>query len=51
VIGEKTTEAMVRNLRKWCPDHKPIWTMVGVASLALEAMKVEIDVIAHDEKE
>ena len=48
-IGEKTIEAMVRNLRKWMPDHRPIWTMLGVPTLALEDMKVEIDVVAIDE--
>ena len=23
-IGEKTIEKMIGNLKKWCPDHKPI---------------------------
>lgn len=38
---------MVRNFKKWCgPDHRPIWTEVGVGSLALETMRVEIEVEA-----
>lgn len=39
---------MVRNLRKWCgEDHMPIWTEIGVSTLALEAMRVEIEVEAY----
>jgi enamine deaminase RidA (YjgF/YER057c/UK114 family) len=30
------------------PDHKPIWTEVGVAKLAAEGMRVEIEVVAYD---
>jgi enamine deaminase RidA (YjgF/YER057c/UK114 family) len=37
-------------LKQWCgPDHRPIWTQVGVASLGLETMKVEIEVEALTE--
>lgn len=49
-IDEATTHAMVSNLRKWCgADHMPIWTMIGVGTLALEAMRVEIEVEAYVE--
>lgn len=41
--------AMTRNFMRWMPDHRPIWTCVGVPRLALEAMKVEIEVVAIDE--
>jgi enamine deaminase RidA (YjgF/YER057c/UK114 family) len=37
-------------LKKWMQDHNPIWTCVGVARLAEDEMKVEIEVVAHDPK-
>ena len=40
--------AMVRNFKKWMPDHQPIWTCVGVVKLGEDAMRVEIEVSAHD---
>ncbi|KAL1586284.1 hypothetical protein WHR41_05544 [Cladosporium halotolerans] len=47
-LDEQTTAAMVSNLRKWCgEDHMPIWTEIGVSTLALEAMRVEIEVEAY----
>ena len=33
---------------KWMPDHKPIWTEIGVAKLGLDEMRVEIEVSAYD---
>jgi enamine deaminase RidA (YjgF/YER057c/UK114 family) len=46
-LDETATSAMVRNLKQWCgPNHRPIWTQVGVASLDLETMRVEIEVEA-----
>lgn len=42
--------AMGRNMRKWCPDHAPIWTCIGVAKLAEGTMNVEIEVEAYDPK-
>ena len=44
---EKSLETMVRCLKKYCPDHQPVWTYLGVPRLALEDMKVEIEVKAH----
>ncbi|KAL8742272.1 MAG: hypothetical protein Q9184_008282, partial [Pyrenodesmia sp. 2 TL-2023] len=38
---------MVKNLRKWMPDHQPLLTCVGVAKLALEDMRIEIEVSAY----
>ncbi|KAK3670339.1 hypothetical protein LTR78_009793 [Recurvomyces mirabilis] len=49
-IDSTVLEAMIGNLKKYAPGHKPIWTMLGVATLALPEMKVEIDVVAIDEK-
>ena len=38
---------MIRNLRKYCPGHQPVWTLIGPAKLAFPEMKVEIQVEAH----
>lgn len=47
-VNDEALEAMARSLRKNMPNHQPIWTCVGVTELAEEAMKVEIEVVAHD---
>lgn len=41
-IEESVLETMVQELRSYCPDHQPLWTVIGVAALALPTMKVEI---------
>ena len=48
-IDEVHRAEMLRNMQKWLPDHKPIWTMVGVAGLAAPHYVVEIEVVALDE--
>jgi len=48
VKDEKAFAALVRNLRKWCPDHAPVLTCVGVKELALGGMRIEIEAVAHD---
>lgn len=50
-INNEAIEAMVRNFKKWVPDHEPIWTCVGVPRLGEDDMRVEIEVVAHDPKE
>lgn len=47
-INNEALEVMVRNFKKWMPGHQPIWTCVGVARLAQDDMRVEIEVVAHD---
>jgi enamine deaminase RidA (YjgF/YER057c/UK114 family) len=49
-LGEPSLVAAVRNLKKWSPDHQPTATCLGVNQLALPGMRVEIEVIAHDEE-
>jgi enamine deaminase RidA (YjgF/YER057c/UK114 family) len=49
-MDDEALSAMVRNFKKWVPDHEPIWTCVGVVKLGEDAMRVEIDVSAHDPK-
>lgn len=49
-MDDEGMEAMVQNLREYMPNHQPVWTCVGVTALAEDAMKVEIEVVAHDPK-
>lgn len=44
--GELQT-ALTAGLKKWCPNHQPLLTVPGADSLALPAMRVEIEVAAH----
>jgi enamine deaminase RidA (YjgF/YER057c/UK114 family) len=44
---EEAGSHVVRNLQKYCPNHKPCLTAVGVEKLAFENMKIEIEVSAH----
>jgi enamine deaminase RidA (YjgF/YER057c/UK114 family) len=37
---------MVRQYRRYMPNHAPIWTQVGVEALGLPTMRVEIRVTA-----
>ncbi|ESZ98085.1 hypothetical protein SBOR_1541 [Sclerotinia borealis F-4128] len=46
-MNDEALKTMVRCLKKYCPDHQPIWTCIGVPNLAFDAMKVEIEVRAH----
>lgn len=50
-INDEALAAMVRNMRKWMPDHQPLWTCVGVSRLGEDDMRVEVEVVAHDPKE
>ncbi|KAL5313244.1 hypothetical protein ACEPPN_018977 [Leptodophora sp. 'Broadleaf-Isolate-01'] len=45
--NSEAMEAMVRNLKQYCPNHQPIWTCIGVPRLAFDDMRVEIEVRAH----
>lgn len=49
-MEEEVLGRMVENFKKYMPNHQPIWTCVGVPALALPEMKVEIEVVAFDEK-
>lgn len=50
VNTKEAMEPLVVNLKKWLPDHQPILTCVGVKELALEGMRLEIEVIADVEE-
>jgi len=45
---EEVFKAMKKNFNKWMPNHKPRWTLLGVARLGLAEVKVEIDVVAWE---
>jgi enamine deaminase RidA (YjgF/YER057c/UK114 family) len=47
-LNNEAIAAMVRNFKKWMPDHQPIWTCVGVTRLGEDDMRVEIEVQAYD---
>ena len=47
-LNDEALEAMVRNYKKYMPDHQPVWTTIGVTRLGEDDMRVEIEVIAHD---
>ena len=46
-LNMEGAEHLVRNLRKYCPNHQPLLTAVGVQSLAFPDMRIEIEVAAH----
>lgn len=45
-VTEEAVGHFVDNMRKYMPNHQPILSGIGVASLAF-GMKVEIEVRAH----
>ncbi|KAM3533150.1 hypothetical protein MY4038_003575 [Beauveria bassiana] len=47
-LNTEAMDAMVRNFRRYMPDHQPLWTCVGVTRLGEDDMRVEIEVSAHD---
>lgn len=47
-LNRESQEAMVRNFKKWMPNHKPLWTCIGATRLGEDDMRVEIEVSAHD---
>lgn len=49
-INNEALDAMVRNFKRWMPNHQPIWTCLGVTRLAEDDMRVEIEVVALDPK-
>ncbi|KAL6690880.1 putative translation initiation inhibitor [Trichoderma pleuroticola] len=50
-LGDEAIGYMTENLKKWIPNHKPIWTAIGVTKLGLVGMRVEIEAVAHDPQE
>jgi enamine deaminase RidA (YjgF/YER057c/UK114 family) len=50
-LNDEALGIMGEMFQKWMPNHKPIWTAVGVSRLGLDDMRVEIEVSAYDPKE
>ncbi|KFA49093.1 hypothetical protein S40293_07080 [Stachybotrys chartarum IBT 40293] len=46
-LTPELTSYMSDAYRRWMPDHKPIWTQIGVARLGAPNMNVEIEVSAR----
>lgn len=46
-LTDKTVDYSVAEMRKYCGDHKPTWTAIGVEKLALPGMLVEVEVKAY----
>ena len=44
---DATLGVAIEELKVKCPNHKPIWTAIGVARLAFPAMVIEIEVEAY----
>ncbi|KAH8800323.1 L-PSP endoribonuclease family protein [Xylogone sp. PMI_703] len=47
-LTNEVMDATVRNFKKYMPNHRPIWTCVGVTQLGEDGMNVEIEVVAYD---
>ncbi|KAF4439181.1 flavin depend monooxygenase that catalyses the oxidation of rubrofusarin to 9-hydroxyrubrofusarin [Fusarium austroafricanum] len=47
-ITPEVGQRMSENFKKWMPNHKPIWTQIGVRQLGVPPMKCEIEVSAYD---
>ena len=45
-LNDETAEQMARHMRRVFPNHRPVLTMLGVARLRMEGMKVEIEGVA-----
>ncbi|PWW72653.1 YjgF-like protein [Tuber magnatum] len=50
-LSPEALGATIAAIRKWCPDHAPVWTCVGVTALGEEGMLVEIEVEAQVPRE
>ncbi|KAL8786853.1 MAG: hypothetical protein Q9195_008046 [Heterodermia aff. obscurata] len=46
-LDEEHSGAMVKQMRKWCPEHAPLWTAVGVTGLARGGLVAEIEVVGE----
>lgn len=47
-LGEEASFGkLVETLKEWCPNHRPVVTAVEVQKLALEGMRIEIEVEAY----
>ncbi|KAH6907411.1 endoribonuclease L-PSP, partial [Coprinopsis sp. MPI-PUGE-AT-0042] len=45
-MNDEGFEAMIRDLKEWMLDHRSPFNLFGIKELALEGMRVEIEVVA-----
>ncbi|OOO04958.1 Endoribonuclease L-PSP [Aspergillus oryzae] len=43
-MRDEARETMVRHIKKFCPNHQPLFTMVGVESLPFPEHHIELEV-------
>ncbi|CAK7215554.1 hypothetical protein SBRCBS47491_002520 [Sporothrix bragantina] len=46
----EAVEIMSKNIKRFFPEHRPLWTCIGVEKLGDPAMLVEIEAVAYDPK-
>ncbi|KAG7412831.1 hypothetical protein Forpe1208_v009413 [Fusarium oxysporum f. sp. rapae] len=47
-ITPEVGQRMAENYKKWMPNHRVIWTQIGVKQLGVPTMFCEIEVSAYD---
>ncbi|KAL5620966.1 hypothetical protein FOBRF1_004212 [Fusarium oxysporum] len=47
-ITPEVGQRMAENYKKWMPNHRVIWTQIGVKQLGVPTMHCEIEVSAYD---
>ncbi|PLN83664.1 Endoribonuclease L-PSP/chorismate mutase-like protein [Aspergillus taichungensis] len=46
-IRDQARALMVRSIKQWCPNHQPLFTMVGIESLPFPEHHVELEVFVQ----
>ncbi|TFK18139.1 hypothetical protein FA15DRAFT_660938 [Coprinopsis marcescibilis] len=49
-MSEASVGIVVKNVKRCMPNHQPLLTVIGVSTLALEGMRIEIEAVAHVDK-
>ncbi|KAL2842749.1 Endoribonuclease L-PSP/chorismate mutase-like protein [Aspergillus pseudoustus] len=44
---QAATAVLIQNFRDWMPNHRPLFTYIGVPKLAMPEMRIEVEVEAH----
>ena len=47
LLDEGHIDAIIASMKKWCPNHRPCVTAVEVPNLALDHMRIEVEVEAY----
>nr|POE65033.1 rutc family protein [Quercus suber] len=46
-LNSEIADHILRNFRKYMPDHKPVYTVIETPKLGLDAMRIEVEVSAY----